>query len=71
MQCRTVTNQFTARKLPLKLRAARGYFIIEYDKGGVYETKSIMVNSLKQLSLQQWIDEAEAFAKELGIQQED
>jgi hypothetical protein len=64
MQCRTVTNQFSVRKLPVKLRPARGYFILEYT-GDRYETKSVMINRLNQLSIEQWLEEANWFVEEL------
>lgn len=65
MKCRTVTKAFQAANLPLKLRAGRGYFIMEYDSGSRYETKSVMVYRLHQLTMEQWIEEGKLFAKEL------
>lgn len=58
MQCRTVTKAFQAAGFPLKLRAAKGYFIMEYNKQR-YETKSVMVYRLNQISLEQWLKEGE------------
>lgn len=65
MQCRTVTKAFHAADFPLKLRAARGYFIMEYDHNGRYETKSVMTYQLNALTLEQWLEEGKQFTEEL------
>ncbi len=67
MQCRTITNAMTVRKIPVRLRPARGYFILEYDNGQRYETKSVMVCRLSQLTLGQWVEEGRLFASEIGV----
>jgi hypothetical protein len=57
MHTRTVTNQLRARKLPLELVRGNGYMYFVYDTGKKYNTKSIMVPRVGDLTLAEWIKE--------------
>jgi hypothetical protein len=49
----------------VELVKGEGYFYFVYDKGDVYETRSVMVNSLNELPLDQWVEEAKDLIAEL------
>lgn len=51
--------------IKLEFTKGEGYFYFTYDQPGCYDTRSIMVNSLKQLTLDQWLEEGREYHKEL------
>ena len=49
----------------VELVKGAGYFYFVYDKGEAYKTRSVMVYSLNELSLDQWVDEAKDLIAEM------
>jgi len=69
MQLRTVNNVFSASKLPLELVKGKGYLYFVFDDGKRYDTLSVMVARLNDLSLAQWVDEGKQFAaRMMGVE---
>lgn len=64
-QLRTLNNVFSAKKLKVELARGKGYQYFIYDDGVHYDTRSVMVYKLNDLSLSEWITEGEAFAKDM------
>lgn len=69
MQLRTVNSVFSASKLPVELVKGKDYlkggeyFYFVFDDGVRYDTHSVMVPRLNDLTLAQWIDEGKEFAR--------
>lgn len=64
----TITKDLKAQGLPIALYKGDGYFYFEWDSielDGRFDTYSVMVNSINQLSREQWIMEAQTFAKRM------
>lgn len=72
-QIRSVNKVFAEDKLPVELVKGEGYFYFQYDlpEQNVFETKSVYVASLNQLTKDEWIREGRQFSIEtehnLGI----
>lgn len=62
MQLRTVNNVFSAAKLPLELVKGKDYLYFVFDDGKRYDTLSVMVPRLNDLTLAQWVEEGKQFA---------
>lgn len=62
---RSLNNQFSVRMWPIELVKAKDYCYLIYDKGSEYKTKSIMVTRINDLSVVQWLKEAEEFKCEM------
>lgn len=57
----TVLNALgNPKNLTLEKIHGHGYFLFVYDTGPVYETQSVMVNSLNQLPLEAWVTEGKS-----------
>lgn len=65
MRLRTVNNVFSASKLPVELVKGSGYLYFVFDDGKRFDTLSVMVPRLNDLSLAQWVDEGKEFAARL------
>lgn len=69
VQLRTVNNVFSASKLPVELVKGKDYLYFIFDDGKRYNTLSIMVPRLNDLTLAQWVDEGKQFAaKQMGVE---
>lgn len=69
MRLRTINNVFSAAKLPLELVRGKGYFYFVFDDGKRYDTLSVMVYRLNDLTLAQWVDEGKQYAaRMMGIE---
>jgi hypothetical protein len=65
MQIRTVNNVFSASKLPVELVKGKDYLYLVFDDGQRYDTLSVMVPRLNDLTLAQWIEEGKQFAAKM------
>lgn len=69
MQLRTVNNVFSASALPVELVKGKDYFYFVFDDGTRYDTLSVPVPRLNDLTFAQWIDEGKQFAaKHMGVE---
>ena len=72
-QVRSVNKVFAEDNLPVELVKSEGYFYFTYDlpEQNVFETKSVYVSTLGQLTKDEWIREGREFSLEtehkLGI----
>jgi hypothetical protein len=62
VQLRTVNNVFRASKLPVELVKGKGYLYFVFDDGKRYDTLSVMVPRLNDLTLDRWVAEGKEFA---------
>lgn len=72
--CKQITATLRKEGLPLELVKADGYFYFIYDtlddknsKILAWETKSVYVSSLSQLSTDAWVKEGREFAEEVEL----
>jgi hypothetical protein len=65
MHLRTVNNVFSASKLPIELVKGKDYLYLIFDDGTRYDTLSIMVPRLNDLTLAQWVEEGKQFAAKM------
>ena len=63
MKRRTILKQIGEPNLALY--DAPGYFYFVYDDDTIYETRSVMVDRLSHLFLDQWVDEGKQFVKDM------
>ena len=65
MQLRTLNKELAKINANLELEKGDGYFYFVFDcdcpGNQIWETHSIYVNNLNQLTLDQWIEEANQF----------
>jgi len=66
MQLRTVNNVFSASKLKVELVKGKGYFYFVYDDGKKYNTLTVPVYKLNELTLAQWVEEGKQFAARMS-----
>ena len=62
MKRRTILKQIGEPNLALY--DAPGYFYFVYDDGTIYETRSVMVDRLSHLFIDEWVDEGKQFVKD-------
>jgi len=60
---KAVNAEITKRGLNLELFKGQGYFYFSGDACNLRQSTSVMVNSLNQLTLEQWVEEAVEMAK--------
>lgn len=67
LHLRTINNQFSVRNWPIELVIDRkaSYCYLIYDDGKKYNTKSVLVPRINDLSLLQWVEAAEEFRNEM------
>jgi len=65
MHLRTVNNVFSASKLPIELVKGKDYLYLIFDDSTRYDTLSIMVPRLNDLTLAQWVEEGKQFAAKM------
>lgn len=65
MQLRTVNNVFSAAGLPVELVKGKDYLYLVFDDGKRYDTRSVMVPRLNDLTLAQWVAEGKDFAAKI------
>lgn len=69
MRLRTINNVFSAAKLPLELVRGEGYFYFVFDDGKRYDTLTIPVFKLHDLTFAQWVDEGKEYAaRMMGVE---
>ncbi len=68
IQLRTVNRHFS-RTTHIELVKGKEYYYFVFDDGKRFETLSVMVARLNDLTLAQWIEEGNQFAaKQLGVE---
>jgi hypothetical protein len=67
MHLRTINNSFSIRKWPIELVKGSGYMYFVLDDGKLYDTRSIMVPRVNDLSLERWLEEAKEFLLAKGV----
>lgn len=63
--CKAITARLRAEGLPLELVKGEGYFYFVFDDGAIWESHSIYVCFLNQLSVDRWLEAGRDFAKEV------
>ena len=62
-----INKAIRAAGLPhVTLRGGRGYQYLVFNDGVLYDTRSEMVCYVRDLSVEQWVDLAKEFAKDVG-----
>ena len=60
----TISKALKQQGYPVTLYKGKGYFYFEWDSleaDGRYDTQSVMVNTMNQLTREQWMSEATSF----------
>lgn len=66
--CKSISAKLKAESLPVSMYKGSGYFYFEFDQGKVFETHSVYVNSINQLTADEWLKEGRDFAKKVREQ---
>lgn len=66
--CKSISAKLKAEGLPLDLYKSDGYFYFEFYQDKVFETHSVYVNSINQLTADEWLKEGRDFAKKVREQ---
>lgn len=63
--CKSISSKIQRQGFPVSLYKGDGYFYFVFDDGVKWESESVYVFRLNQLSVDRWIDQGVSFAKSM------